>query len=286
MPFINDEFCLNNQAASRLYHEYAKDMPIIDYHCHLIPEQIEEDTRWENLTQVWLYGDHYKWRAMRSNGIAEKFCTGDSTDREKFDKWAQTVPAALRNPLYHWTHLELKRYFDCDTLLSEKTVDEIWEVGIEKMKTPEFSARGLMKKSKVELVCTTDDPIDSLKSHIALREDSTLNTQVLPTWRPDKGMATEDTTAFNSWVDSLAAAADTDIKDFTSYLDAIKSRHDFFHSVGCRLSDHGINTAYAEDYTDTEIKEIFSKIRSGNKLENLEDRKFKSAMLVFFGILK
>lgn len=285
MPFINDEFCLNNQAASRLYHEYAKDMPIIDYHCHLIPEQIEEDTRWENLTQVWLYGDHYKWRAMRSNGIAEKFCTGDSTDREKFDKWAQTVPAALRNPLYHWTHLELKRYFDCDTLLSEKTADEIWEVGIEKMKTPEFSARGLMKKSKVELVCTTDDPIDSLKSHIALREDSTLNTQVLPTWRPDKGMATEDTTAFNSWVDSLAAAADTDIKDFTSYLDAIKSRHDFFHSVGCRLSDHGINTAYAEDYTDTEIKEIFSKIRSGNKLENLEDRKFKSAMLVFFGIL-
>lgn len=285
MPFINDNFCLNNAAAIRLYHDYAKDMPIIDYHCHLIPEQIENDTKWENLTQVWLYGDHYKWRAMRSNGVSEEFCTGNRTDRERFDKWAATVPATLKNPLYHWTHLELKRYFNCDTLLSEKTADEIWERGVERMKDDDFSARGLMKMSKVRLVCTTDDPIDSLSSHMAIKNDDTLDISVLPTWRPDKGMAVEEAATFNGWVDSLATAADIEIKDFNSYIDAIKKRHDFFHAAGCRLSDHGINTAYAEDYTDSEIEAIFNKIRSGTELEEIEQLKFKSVMLYYFGVL-
>ena len=285
MPFINDNFCLSNDAAIQLYHDYAKDMPIIDYHCHLIPEQIENNVKWENLTQVWLYGDHYKWRAMRSNGVAEEFCTGNRTDKEKFNKWAATVPATLRNPLYHWTHLELKRYFNCDTLLSEKTADEIWERGVERMKDDDFSARGLMKMSKVQLVCTTDDPIDSLSSHLAIKNDKKFDIHVLPTWRPDKGMAVEDIATFNDWVDKLAAVADTEINNFNSYIDAIKKRHDFFHDAGCRLSDHGINTAYAEDYTDSEIKAIFNKIRSGNELEGHEQLKFKSAMLYYFGVL-
>ena len=285
MPFINDNFCLRNDAAVRLYHDYAKDMPIIDYHCHLIPDQIKDDTKWENLTQVWLYGDHYKWRAMRSNGIAERYCTGDATDREKFDKWAETVPAALRNPLYHWTHLELKRYFNCDTLLSPATADEIWETGINRMHDDDFSARGLMQMSKVRLVCTTDDPIDSLSSHIALQTDKTFSIKVLPTWRPDKGMAVECSKTFNSWIDNLSAAADLEISDFNTYLDALKKRHDFFHTNGCRLSDHGINTAYAEDYTDTEINTIFDKIRSGSELTLLEQNKFKSAMLYHFGVM-
>ena len=285
MPFINDNFCLRNDAAIRLYHDYAKAMPIIDYHCHLIPEQIKEDTKWENLTQVWLYGDHYKWRAMRSNGIAEKYCTGEASDREKFDKWAETVPAALRNPLYHWTHLELKRYFNCDTLLSPKTADEIWETGIARMQEEDFSARGLMQMSNVKLVCTTDDPVDSLASHIAIQNDPTFNIRVLPTWRPDKGMAIESPEAFNSWIDKLSAAADIEIQDFTTYLDALKKRHDFFHANGCRLSDHGINTAYAEEYTDNEISAIFARVRSGAELTLSEQLKFKSAMLYHFGVL-
>ncbi len=285
MVFINDNFCLNNDAAVRLYHEYAKDMPIIDYHCHLIPAQIEADTKWENLTQVWLYGDHYKWRAMRSNGIAERFCTGDASDREKFDQWARTMPATIRNPLYHWTHLELKRYFNTDTLLCEQTADEIWDLGIARMQDDDFSARGLMQQSKVELVCTTDDPVDSLSSHLALKADTTFHISILPTWRPDKGMAVEDSKTFNSWVDSLAQAADTAITDFTTYLQALRKRHDFFHAVGCRLSDHGINTAYAEPYTDTEIEGIFNHIRAGNELTLEQQLKFKSAMLYHFGIL-
>ena len=285
MDFINENFCLQNDAAVRLYHEYAKDMPLIDYHCHLIPEQIEQDTKWDNLTQVWLYGDHYKWRAMRSNGVDEKFCTGDTTDREKFDKWAETVPATLRNPLYHWTHLELARYFDCNLLLSPATSDEIWNIGVEKMQEEGFSARGLMEKSNVKLVCTTDDPVDSLAAHSAIKADESFNIEVLPAWRPDKGMAVENLDFFNEWVDKLTAAADVDIKDYDSYLLAIKKRHDYFHEAGCRVSDHGIETAYAQDYTEQEIANIFLKARAGKTLSLEEIFKFKSAMLYYFGVL-
>ncbi len=284
--FIHDDFLLETKQAKRLYHDYAAQMPIIDYHCHLQPEQIAADSRWENITQIWLYGDHYKWRAMRSNGVDERYCTGDASDWEKFEKFAQTLPYLLRNPLYHWSHLELARYFDVsDKLLGPDTAKEIWNRCNEKNQQPNFSSRSLMTNSNVVLVCTTDDPIDSLEHHRAIAEDNTFEVQVLPTWRPDKGMAVEDTAGFNEWVDKLAGAADVDIKDFGSYLEAIRKRHDYFHSVGCRLSDHGIETAFGEDYTQADIEAIFEKIRGGGELDEMEGLKFKSAMLYEFGIM-
>jgi glucuronate isomerase len=260
-------------------------MPIMDYHCHLPVREIAEDARWENLTQVWLYGDHYKWRAMRSNGIAERLCTGDATDREKFDAWAATMPNLLRNPLYHWTQLELARYFDVNELLSPASADRIWEAGCRKLAEPGFSARGLMIQSNVTHACTTDDPIDSLEYHIAIAADDTFPVAVLPTWRPDKGMAVENPEAFNSWVDALATAAHTDISDFDRYIEAVRIRHDFFHSVGCRISDHGIETAYAAEYTEAEIRTIFSQLRAGTAIDDEAIVKFKSAMLYEFGIM-
>ena len=283
--FINDNFCLDTEVAQNLYHNYAADQPIIDYHCHLSPQEIAEVKRWDNLTQVWLNGDHYKWRAMRSNGVSEKLCTGNATDREKFSVWAATVPATLRNPLYHWTHLELKKYFGCEKLLSPKTEEEIWNLGLERMAEKSFSARGLMKSSGVKLVCTTDDPIDSLEHHIAIKNDVSFDIQVLPTWRPDKGMAVEDASEFNQWLDALAERSNSEIDNFDSYMTALNKQHDFFHQVGCRLSDHGIETAYAADYTDQEIKIIFDEIRAGKELSELKVLKFKSAMLYHFGVM-
>ena len=283
--FINDNFCLDSEVAQNLYHNYAANQPIIDYHCHLSPQEIAEDKRWDNITQVWLYGDHYKWRAMRSNGVSERLCTGEASDREKFSAWAATVPATLRNPLYHWTHLELQKYFACDKLLSPNTEDEIWNLSMERMSEKSFSARGLMKSSGVKLVCTTDDPIDSLEYHIAIKNDPTFDIQVLPTWRPDKGMAVEAPVEFNQWLDALAQRSNIEINDFDSYMKALNKQHDFFHQVGCRLSDHGIETAYALDYTDQEIKMIFDDIRSGKELSELKVLKFKSAMLYHFGLM-
>ncbi|EDM26024.1 glucuronate isomerase [Lentisphaera araneosa HTCC2155] len=283
--FIHADFCLETEVAQNLYHNYAANQPIIDYHCHLSPQEIAEDKCWDNITQVWLYGDHYKWRAMRSNGVSERLCTGDASDREKFSAWAATVPATLRNPLYHWTHLELKKYFGYEKLLSPKTEDEVWNLSLERMSEESFSARGLMKSSGVELVCTTDDPIDSLEHHIAIKNDPTFDIQVLPTWRPDKGMAVENAGEFNQWLDALAQRSNIDITNFDSYMTALNKQHDFFHQVGCRLSDHGIETAYALDYTDQEIKMIFDEIRSGKELSELKILKFKSAMLYHFGVM-
>ena len=283
--FIHADFCLDTEVAQKLYHNYAANQPIIDYHCHLSPQEIAEDKRWDNITQVWLYGDHYKWRAMRSNGVSERLCTGDASDREKFSAWAATVPATLRNPLYHWTHLELKKYFGCGQLLSPKTEDEVWNLSLERMSEESFSARGLMKSSGVKLVCTTDDPIDSLEHHIAIKNDPTFDIQVLPTWRPDKGMAVENVSEFNQWLDALAERSNVEIVNFNSYITALNKQHDFFHQVGCRLSDHGIETAYALDYTDQEIKIIFDEIRSGKELTDLKILKFKSAMLYHFGVM-
>lgn len=276
---------LHNEPARRLYHEYAEGMPIIDYHCHLPIQEIADDTRWENLTQVWLYGDHYKWRAMRSNGIPERFCTGAASDREKFEKWAETMPYLLRNPLYHWTQLELTRYFDIYELLSPSTANHIWDTCSEKLAEPAFSARGLMIQSNVTHVCTTDDPVDSLDYHRAIAADQSFPVTVLPAWRPDKGMAVENPELFNAWVVRLAGAADIDIGDFSSFMEALRQRHAFFHAAGCRLSDHGIETAYAEEYTETEICTIFSKVRSGTAINEEETVKFKSAMLYEFGIM-
>ncbi|MFC1462167.1 glucuronate isomerase [Verrucomicrobiota bacterium] len=284
--FITDDFLLETKAARILYHEYAAEMPIVDYHCHLQPKHVAEDLRWENITQIWLSGDHYKWRAMRSNGVPERFCTGDASDWEKFEKWAGTVPYLLRNQLYNWTHLELKRYFGIsDRLLGADTAREIWEECNERIKEPDFSARGLMKQSNVVLVCTTDDPVDDLGFHKAIAADESFGIQVLPTWRPDKGMAVEDAAAFNAWVDKLGAAADTEARDFGSYMSALRKRHEFFHSMGCRLSDHGLETAYGEDCTESEAAQIFKRVRGGKTLSDDEILKFKSAMLYEFGVM-
>lgn len=284
--FITENFLLQNDTAVRLYHECARDMPIIDYHCHLPPWQIAEDHRFENLAQIWLYGDHYKWRAMRANGVAERYCTGDATDREKFQKWAETVPKTLRNPLYHWTHLELKRPFGIsDRLLNAETAEGIWNECNEKLAQNDFSCRGIMRQMNVVLVCTTDDPTDTLEHHATIADDAATSIRVLPTFRPDKAMSPENPEAFHDWVDRLAAASGVEIKDFRGYLDAIQRRHDFFHQRGCRLSDHGVDTFYAEDYTESQAEGIFRKVLGGRRPDPKETALFKSAMLYEFAVL-
>ncbi|MFI4911729.1 MAG: glucuronate isomerase [Sedimentisphaeraceae bacterium JB056] len=280
--FINDEFCLETKSAQTLYHEYAKEMPIIDYHCHLNPSEVASDKSWDNITQVWLYGDHYKWRAMRSNGINEEYCTGKASDRDKFEKFAETMPYLLRNPMYHWSHLELKRYFGIDELLSPKTSDKIWTETGQMFKSGQISARKLMKQSNVKLVCTTDDPTDDLEDHIAVAKDSSFDVKMLPTWRPDKAMTVDHQSMFNEWVDKLGYRVNIDIATYRNFIDALERRQDFFHDCGCRLSDHGIETVYAEDYTDSDIVAIFNKIRGGSNLDHEEKLKFKSAMLFEF----
>jgi len=278
--FITEDFLLQTEAARRLYHDYARDLPIIDYHCHLPPEQIAEDHRFRNLTEIWLNGDHYKWRAMRANGVAERFITGDASDWDKFLKWAETAPKTLRNPLYHWTHLELKRPFGIgDRLLNLETAKGIWEECNAKLALPEFSARGIMRQMRVALVCTTDDPTDALEHHKAIADDSSFKVKVLPAWRPDRGMAVESQAGFNAWLDRLAAVSDVHIKDFSSYLAALRKRHGFFHYMGCRLSDHGLETAYADDYTERQIETIFGRVRLGRDVGPSSARRFKSAML-------
>jgi len=284
--FISEDFFLENEPSRRLYHDYAENMPIIDYHCHLPPGQIAEDYRFKNMTDIWLAGDHYKWRAMRANGVPEQYCTGNAPDRDKFQKWAETMPRLLRNPLYYWTHLELKRYFGIDDrLLCPETADSVWSEGNRRLGDPSFSARGLMKQSNVVLACTTDDPTDDLRYHRAVAEDSAFDIAVLPTWRPDKAMAVEDSATFNVWVDALAHACDLHIHDYSSFMDALNRRHDSFHEAGCRLSDHGLTTAYAEQYTEHEVVQAFEKIRGGAELDSEQMLKFKSAMLYEFGLM-
>ncbi len=243
-PFIHENFLLETELARVLYHEYAKDLPIIDYHCHLPPQEVAEDKRYENLAQIWLYGDHYKWRAMRSNGVAERFCTGDASDREKYDKWAETVPYTLRNPLYHWTHLELNRPFGIhDRVLSPATADSIWDDCNAILATPECSARGIMTQMKVETVCTTDDPVDSLEFHKKIAADNAsgaFKPRVLPTFRPDKAMAIDRPGVFFPWFEKLEAVTDRKIRDFDGFIDALHDRYVYFNAVGCRLSDHGL----------------------------------------------
>jgi glucuronate isomerase len=277
--FINEDFLLQTDAAKQLYHEHAKKQPIIDYHCHLNPEYIARDHAFDNLGQIWLEGDHYKWRAMRTNGVAEKYCTGkDTSDWEKFEKWAETVPYTMRNPLYHWTHLELKTAFGVDKLLNPSTAKEIYDECTEQLRTPEYTARGLMKKFKVEVVCTTDDPADSLEYHIALKEDG-FDIKVLPTWRPDKAMAVENPAEYRAYVEKLSEVSGVSIRRFDDLIEALRVRHDFFASVGCKLSDHGIEEFYAEPYTRVEIEQIFDKVYGGKELSKEEILKFKSAML-------
>ncbi|MBW8001351.1 MAG: glucuronate isomerase [Planctomycetes bacterium] len=282
--FLKKEFLLQTEDARILYYKHADRMPVFDYHCHLSPKQIADDINFQNLTQVWLNGDHYKWRAMRAFGIDEKYITGDADDWEKFENWAQTVPYILRNPLYHWTHLELKRYFGIEKLLNPQTAGQIYEACSEMLKTPQFSTRNIMRNMNVKVVCTTDDPTDSLEHHIKIKEDG-FEVKVLPTWRPDKAMAVENIEQLNSWVDKLADVTDIDIKDYQGYIEALQKRHDFFAKNGCRISDRDLKTAYAEDYTEKEIGSIFGKIRSGKELESSESLKFKSAMMFEFAIM-
>ena len=260
-------------------------MPIIDYHCHLNPEYVANDHRFRNLSEIWLAGDHYKWRAMRTNGVEERFCTGsDTSDWEKFEKWAETVPYTMRNPLYHWTHLELKTAFGVEKLLNPASARKIYDHCSALLQQPEYSARGLMRRYNVEVVCTTDDPIDSLEHHIRCKEDG-FECKVLPTWRPDKAMAVENPSTFKAYIDRLAEVSGIEIKSFATLIDALQKRHDFFESVGCRLSDHGIEEFYAEDYTSAEIEAIFSKVYGGSELNQQEILKYKSAMLVEFGVM-
>lgn len=279
---MDENFMLDNEFAEHLYHHHAAHLPIIDYHCHLNPEFIAKDRTFDNLGQIWLEGDHYKWRAMRTNGIDERFCTGKNTsDWEKFEKWAETMPFTMRNPLYHWSHLELQKAFGVKKILKPETAREIYDECTAQLRTPEFSARGLMKKFRVEVVCTTDDPIDSLEHHLSLIKEG-FDISVLPTWRPDKAMAVEDPTAFRSYVEKLSEVSGTSIGSFQHLLDALQKRQDFFASVGCKLSDHGIEEFYAEDYTELEIGSIFAKVYGGKTLSREEQLKFKSAMMVEF----
>jgi glucuronate isomerase len=281
--FLDENFLLSNKTAQRLYHQFAREMPIIDYHCHLPPEQIANDINFKSLTQVWLYGDHYKWRAMRANGIDESYCTGNKSDYEKFEKWAETVPFTLRNPLYHWTHLELQRYFTIDKILNPDTCREIYEEATAKLQTPEFSVRNLLRKMNVKLVCTTDDPIDNLVHHQQVIADG-LEIKMLPAFRPDKGMNVDDAVSFNNYVALLEAASGISVSTYTDYLGALKQRHDFFAAMNCSVSDHGLEQLYVEDYTAAEIENAFDKIRAGNQLSYIENLKFKSAMLYQFAI--
>ena len=279
--FLDKDFLLQTEIAKQLYHEFAKEMPIIDYHNHLLPEQIANDVNFENLTQVWLYGDHYKWRAMRSNGVNEKYCTGDASDYEKFEQWAATVPYTLRNPLYHWTHLELQRYFNVDKILSPDTAREIYDHCSAKLKMPEYSVRNLLRKMNVKVLCTTDDPTDSLEHHKKIKEDG-FEIKVLPAFRPDKAMNVDDVDTFNAYVNKLQAVSNILIASWDDYLKALKSRHDFFAENGCCISDHGLEQLYAVDYQEAEISNIFRKLTTGESISQPENIKFRSAMLVKF----
>ncbi len=283
--FMDADFLLQTETAKMLYHEHAEKLPIIDYHCHLNPQMIAEDYKFRSITELWLGGDHYKWRAMRANGVAEHFITGDASDWEKFQKWAETVPYTLRNPLYHWTHLELRTAFGINKLLNPDTAREIYDECNAKLQLPEFSARGLMRRYGVEVVCTTDDPVDSLEYHKAIRE-SGFEIKVLPTWRPDKAMAVENAPQFRDYVAKLAQVSGKQIETFDDFLAALQDRHDFFASMGCKLSDHGIEEFYDERVSDSkEIDVIFEKLKLGNDLETAEIRQFKSFMLFYFAML-
>ena len=279
--FLHSDFLLENGTSRFLFHQIAADLPIIDYHNHLSPEAIASDLRFDNLTQAWLQGDHYKWRAMRANGVEEKFITGNASDKDKFIEWAKTVPYTLRNPLFHWTHLELQRYFHIDTLLNEQSAEAIYENASELLRSPEYSVTGLLKRMQVQLLCTTDDPIDDLSFHLKHKENNS-SIKMLPAFRPDKAMQVEDVTAFNSYLAQLEKAANVSITDYDDLLKALKKRHAFFVENGCSVSDHGLSEMYAEDFSAIEIKQIFSKLRAGQSVSPQQQRQLKSALLLQF----
>jgi glucuronate isomerase len=282
MSFIHDDFLLSTKTARRLYHEFAAAEPILDYHCHLPPEDVAADRRFADLFEIWLAGDHYKWRAMRANGIAETYCTGNAEPWEKFLAWARTVPQTLRNPLYHWTHLELKRYFDIDELLDESSARRIWEKANAALATPALSARGILGKFRVKALCTTDDPADDLACHKVIAA-SGLATKVFPAFRPDKALNVHLPQAFNPWVARLEAAANLEIRSFANLVDALRARHDYFHQMGGRLSDHGLNHLFGEPAADSEASAIFDRARAGHAAAPAEQRRFAANLMLEFG---
>jgi glucuronate isomerase len=284
MPFIHDDFLLSTKTARRLYHEYAEGEPILDYHCHLPPQDVAGNRQFRNLFEIWLEGDHYKWRAMRANGVAERYCTGDAEPKEKFLAWARTVPATLRNPLYHWTHLELKRYFGVDELLDESSAPGIWERANELLATDGLRAHGILGKFHVNALCTTDDPTDDLSCHKAIAA-SGLETRVFPAFRPDKALNVHMPEVFNPWVDRLAVASNIEIGGFQAFTGALKQRHDFFHQMGGRLSDHGLNHAFGEFATDQEASAIFDRARQGQAASPAEQQRFGGNLMLLFGRL-
>jgi glucuronate isomerase len=276
--FINESFLLYNKTAEKLYHKYSENQPIVDFHCHLSPAMIADDHRFNNITGAWLEGDHYKWRAMRTNGISEKYCTGNGNDMEKFNKWAETVPATVGNPLYHWTHLELARYFNITELLSPSTATDIYEKTSALLQTNEFSIRSLIRKMKVEVVCTTDDPSDNLEHHIKLKES--FEVLVLPTFRPDNAVKTEDPEKFREYIVKLESASGLEIRNFETLIEALDNRHRFFHETGGRLSDHGLERFYFATYTASEIDKILKKLLKGDSISGEEAEKYKTASMI------
>lgn len=279
--FMDEDFLLTTETAKNLYHNYAEKLPIIDYHCHLSPQEIYEDVRYENITQVWLGADHYKWRQMRSNGVEEKYITGDASDREKFQKWAETLEKAIGNPLYHWSHLELKKYFGYEGHLCGDTAQEVWDLTSEKLKHENMSARGLILQSNVDTICTTDDPIDSLEWHRKIKEDG-FEVKVLPAWRPDKAMNIEKAD-FAQYITKLAQVSGVEIKDFDSLIEALKNRMDFFAENGCTVSDHGLEYVMYESYEPAEVNEIVKTRLSDGVLTKTEERKYKTAFMTALG---
>ena len=284
MPFITDDFLLQTEAARRLYHEHAAGQPILDYHCHLPPADVAGNRRFANLFEIWLEGDHYKWRAMRANGVPERLCTGDAAPYEKFLAWAATVPRCLRNPLYHWTHLELQRYFGIDELLDERSAPAIWKAANERLRSDDLSAHGILRMFDVRAVCTTDDPADPLDHHHTIAA-SGIPTKVYPTFRPDRALQVDDPTQFNTWVNRLSETAKQPIVEFTDFLRALERRHQDFHDVGGRLSDHGLPYCYASACTDFEAAAIFHRARSGQAATPAEHEQFASNLMLFFGRL-
>ncbi len=280
IKFIHDDFLLETEQARCLYHGCAERLPIIDYHCHLSPKEIAEDLRWPDITALWLGGDHYKWRALRTAGVDERFITGDAAPWEKFEKFAETMPKLLRNPLYHWSHLELARYFGItDKLLGPDTAREIFDACNAKLQQPDFSARGFMKRSKVEVICTTDDPADSLEHHRAIAADKSFDILVLPTWRPDKALAIDQPAVWSSWLERMEGVCGAPIRSLDDLIAALQKRHDFFAEHGCRLSDRGIDTIWADDCTREEAAAIFAKTREGKAVTREEAIRYKSHLL-------
>jgi glucuronate isomerase len=284
MPFITDDFLLHNTTSKRLYRSFAESEPILDYHCHLSPKDIAENRQFQDLSEIWLEGDHYKWRAMRANAVAERYCTGAATPYEKFLAWAGTVPHTLRNPLYHWTHLELKRYFGIDELLDEHSAPRIWDQANALLATPELSAHGILHRFHVTHLCTTDDPAADLSCHRAIRA-SNLATRVYPAFRPDKALNVHRPDVFNPWVDQLAAASNVEIGLLQNFIDALRRRHDDFHALGARLSDHGLNQCYAESCSESVAGAIFDRARNGYAAGPADHALFASYMMLFFGHL-